>query len=347
MKQLFIFIITILISLSSIAQNQQIRKVKWYTLKEALELTKENPKKIFIDFYTDWCGWCKRMDATTFTDQQVAIYLNRYFYPVKFDAEGYDTLSYKDTVYVNRGTGKKSTHDLAVKLLNRRLTYPSVMFMDEKSDPITVVPGFREANEFLAILVYMNEDVFKTSIQFPDFHKYFKKTYPEGQAYSMARSIVKWLTLEEALEKNKTNPKKIFLEFNVNWSVGSTMMMMSTYNNPIIGNYLNEKFYPVRIDATTRDTLTFGQKYINPGKAPSFHQLPYAMLQGKMKFPAILYLDENNKLINVVQTYLTPEALEPMLKYFGENKYKEKAWKDYLKNFESKLKKETEDDISN
>ena len=31
-----------------------------------------------IDLYTYWCGWCKRMDKTTFEDQAVAKYLNEY-----------------------------------------------------------------------------------------------------------------------------------------------------------------------------------------------------------------------------------------------------------------------------
>ncbi len=317
----------------------QIPKVKWYSLPEALKASEEKPRLILVDFYTDWCGWCKRMDAITFPDSEVATYLNAYFYPVKFNAEGYDTIQYNDTTWINKGLGRKPTHDLAIKLLNGKLTYPSMLIMDKERKPITVIPGFRNARELLAILIYLNEGIYKTSVGFPDFEKYFKKTYPEGQKYSMTRSVVKWLTLEEALAKNEKEPRKIFLDFNVSWSIGSTMMLMTTYNHEVIGKYLNEKFYPVKINALTRDTLNFGAEYVNTGKHPSYHQLPYAMLQGKMKFPATIILDENNKMINLVQAYLTPEAIEPILKYFGENAYKKTAWVDYFKSFEGTINK--------
>ena len=40
--------------------------VKWLTIEQAQELNKKKPRKIFVDVYTDWCGWCKKMDKTTF-----------------------------------------------------------------------------------------------------------------------------------------------------------------------------------------------------------------------------------------------------------------------------------------
>ena len=61
--------------------------VKWLTFEEAVEKSKTEKRKIFIDVYTDWCGWCKVMDKNTFNDPEVAKLLNEKFYPVKFNAE--------------------------------------------------------------------------------------------------------------------------------------------------------------------------------------------------------------------------------------------------------------------
>ena len=61
-------------------------KIDWIELDNNTEI-KNNGKKIIIDLYTDWCGWCKVMDRNTFTDKQVIEYINNYFLPVKFDAE--------------------------------------------------------------------------------------------------------------------------------------------------------------------------------------------------------------------------------------------------------------------
>ncbi|MBK7335110.1 MAG: DUF255 domain-containing protein [Saprospirales bacterium] len=61
--------------------------LKWHTWEEAVAANKKEPRKILVDVYTDWCGWCKRMDATTFQDQTVMDYLKKNFYAVKLDAE--------------------------------------------------------------------------------------------------------------------------------------------------------------------------------------------------------------------------------------------------------------------
>jgi thioredoxin-related protein len=311
-------------------------------------LNKKKPKLFFIDFYTDWCGWCKKMDVTTYLDRQVVDYLNAYFYPVRFDAEGRDTIIYRDTVYLNTRPGPRQPHNLAIKLLSGNLTYPTIGFLDKEQKIITAVPGYRTAYELLPILVYLNEEISKNAIDFSSFEKYFHQSYPDdGRPYTMVKSLVKWLTLDEALALNEKNPKKIYLDFYVNWKVSCTMMMLSTYSDPKVAEYLNEKYYPVRIDATTRDTLNFGAPYINPGVAPSYHQLPYAMLNGEMNFPVSLYFDENNKLLNVLHSYLTPESIEPVLLYFGENIYKTVAWKDYFSKFETKFFKKTEPAKSN
>ena len=84
----FVFTILLISGLSfGSAGQENNEKVKWYTFEEAVDLSKNNPKKLFIDVYTDWCGWCKRMDQNTFTHPVIAKYLNENFYAVKFNAE--------------------------------------------------------------------------------------------------------------------------------------------------------------------------------------------------------------------------------------------------------------------
>jgi len=66
---------------------QAASPLKWYTLEEAMEAAKKNPKPLLIDLYTDWCGWCKKLDADTFGHEGIAKYIGENFYPVKFNAE--------------------------------------------------------------------------------------------------------------------------------------------------------------------------------------------------------------------------------------------------------------------
>jgi len=291
--------------------------VKWYDFEDAVVLSKKTGKPIFIEFYTDWCGWCKRLLDSTFTDKEVAPYLNSFFYPVRINAEAFDTIAYKDTVFYNKG----KTHDFAKRMLRNQLSYPTMIIIDREGNE-NVIPGYLKGRELIPILVYFNENI-NQSTAYDDYYKYFKKTYPD-QGYGMSRSIVKWLTLEEALEKNQTEPKHIFLSIFTNWNVGSTIMSMTTYNHPEVGKYLNDYFYPVKLDATTKDTLNvFGGTFINENAGHPYHQLAVALLQGKMIFPANLYFNDESKLINTTQVYLTPEAIEPMLHYFGDEAYRD------------------------
>jgi thiol:disulfide interchange protein len=72
------FVLALVINLSTLDAVSQ-EKIKWYTIEEVQKLNQENPKKIFIDVYTDWCGWCKKMDATTFQDPKIIKLLNEDF----------------------------------------------------------------------------------------------------------------------------------------------------------------------------------------------------------------------------------------------------------------------------
>jgi thiol:disulfide interchange protein len=78
---LLLFIIT-----SFIGSDRNITTaLTWYNIEEAQKRAKDSPKMVFIDFTAKWCGWCKVMDKKTFTDPEVADYLNQYFYSVKID----------------------------------------------------------------------------------------------------------------------------------------------------------------------------------------------------------------------------------------------------------------------
>ncbi|MEM1215563.1 MAG: DUF255 domain-containing protein [Bacteroidota bacterium] len=126
--------------------------INWLTWEEAMEAMEKEPKKIFVDVYTDWCGWCKRMDASTFTDEDVISYMNENFYAVKFDAEGRDTKEYKGRTLEFRpspGGRRAGVHELAVVLLNGRLGYPSFVYLDEAQESLKISPGYKTPDVLL------------------------------------------------------------------------------------------------------------------------------------------------------------------------------------------------------
>lgn len=154
-------------------------KIKWMDFEEAAALNAKKPRKFFLDMYTDWCGWCKKMDQTTFQNPVIVDYMNKYFYAVKFNAERKDTVSYKGKDYVNANpAGQRSSHQLAQVILNGRMSYPSFAFMDEEMNMITVVPGYRKAPEFETILNFIGSDAYKSK-KWDEFSAGFQRTAVE------------------------------------------------------------------------------------------------------------------------------------------------------------------------
>lgn len=136
-------------------------EIKWYTWEEAIQLAEDQPKKLFIDMYTDWCGWCKRMDATTFKDPGVVKHLNDNFYPVKFDAEQKEEVEYKGHTFKFIASGRRGVHELAYSLLDGKLGYPSYVYLDEEQRRITISPGYKPADKMLKELQFITGEHYK------------------------------------------------------------------------------------------------------------------------------------------------------------------------------------------
>jgi uncharacterized protein YyaL (SSP411 family) len=152
MKQFILFISLVALTHGAFAQKPT---VKWMTWDEAIAANQKAPKKIFIDVYTDWCGWCKVMDSKTFSDSSVAAYMNANFYCVKFNAEQKEDIKYKDATFKYKA--EKKAHELALSLLNGEMMYPSYVFLTETEKRITIVKGYYEVDPFLKNLKTINE----------------------------------------------------------------------------------------------------------------------------------------------------------------------------------------------
>lgn len=123
-------------------------KINWLDLEEAQKLAKSEQRKVLVDVYTNWCGWCKRMDKTTFLDPQVVQYANENYYAIKLDAEAKGKIMFQ---------GEETT---AAQLARKFKVpgYPSYVFLDENFNHQKTVPGYKKSEEFLRILAKFNGD---------------------------------------------------------------------------------------------------------------------------------------------------------------------------------------------
>lgn len=127
-------------------------KIYWMDIETVEKKMQENPKKVLVDVYTSWCGWCKRMDKDTFGNPEVVKLVNENFYAVKFNAESKKPVKYKGKTYdFDPRSGRKGSNSLAKVLLKGRLSYPTISFLDEEMNMINAYPGYKKADQFIAL----------------------------------------------------------------------------------------------------------------------------------------------------------------------------------------------------
>jgi thioredoxin-related protein len=158
----YLFLSLIFITCHQTTKLSAQNKIRWYTWDEAIERSKKDKKKIFIDVYTDWCGWCKKMDKTTFAEDHIAKYINANYYAIKFDAEMTTPVMLKGTEYKHIKSGQRGYHELAAYLLQGKMSYPTTVFLDEDFNLIQSIPGFQDLPAFEMIITYFGSNSHKS-----------------------------------------------------------------------------------------------------------------------------------------------------------------------------------------
>lgn len=140
------------------------KSISWMSFEEAIAQLKRDKaagkagKKIFIDIYTDWCGWCKRMDKETFQKPKISEYLIQNFYPVKLNAEQRANIEFANRSFKFVPNGRRGYHELAAALLDGKMQYPTVVFLNEEMQLMQRIPGYLDVPTFDAILHYLAEE---------------------------------------------------------------------------------------------------------------------------------------------------------------------------------------------
>jgi thioredoxin-related protein len=132
---------------------------EWYTFEEGIRQAEAEKKHVIIDFYTDWCKWCKVMDEKTFSQPDVEKFLFEHFIPIRLDAESNERVDFKGSNYSYR----ELTGAFGVT------GFPSLAYLTPNIELITIIPGYIEKPMFLDILTYMSQECYAKNIPFDQF----------------------------------------------------------------------------------------------------------------------------------------------------------------------------------
>ena len=157
--------------------------IHWLSMTEIQMKMREKPKKVFIDFYTGWCGWCKRMEATTFQNPALIKYINNNYYAMRFDAESQYTFNFNGKEYHYDPQYKANT--FAVEMMKGSMGYPTSLFMLENFQNPTPIPGYHPVKEMEMFLLYFGDNIYRHQ-QMNDYQKTFVSAWDKGESTPMA-----------------------------------------------------------------------------------------------------------------------------------------------------------------
>ena len=313
------------------AQTEKDGLVNWLSIKEAQKKNKEVQKPFIIDIYTDWCGWCKHMMKTTYSNSGIANYINSNFYPVKFDAETKDTIEYNGKIYKPTSKEPKTPHELAIKFLGTSLSYPSTMFVTNNFEYNLLSQGFIEDKKIEPLLIFMVENAWRNSV-YDEFNKHFNRTFIDT---NYIKTPVKIYSVSELEKLQKKKPKKVLVNINADFCNTGKVMTQTTFVDTLIASYINKYFYLVNINAASNDTIIFkNEKYFKvlTNNFP-LHSLALKFSNNKLSLPTLCLLDENLNTIDALNFYQSPERIKPILAYIGSNSYKTKTFNDFMQEY--------------
>lgn len=137
-------------------------KIEWMSWEEAVSANDAEPRKILVDVYTDWCGWCKVMDRKTFTDEAIVSYINENFHAIKLNAEQKESITWQGYEFKWLEGGRNGVHTLAYSLLDKQMSYPQFVLLDEEFKRIRIIKGFKDAKAFMPQLEYAATEQYKS-----------------------------------------------------------------------------------------------------------------------------------------------------------------------------------------
>jgi thioredoxin-related protein len=323
-----VFKFTLIFFIGLYGQNEENGLVQWLTFKEAQEKNKSFQKPFLVDIYTDWCGWCKVMMRTTYSNPGLAAYINQNFWPVKFNAETKDTIEFNGKIYKPLSPAPRTPHELALFFLGQSLSYPSTVFMANEFQYRLLSQGYLKEQDIEPFLVFFAENVWRTT-PFEEFRNYFHKTF-YVTPYQRSNPPLPFHS------KDYPSGSKKIIILGAEFCLTGKMLDKQFFSDSTLKEVL-KKFKVFYFDLERNDTLFFQDTAYTKQLINQYplHSLGLRLTGQRFTIPALILLDEKNKILDVLNFYMSPEQLRPILEYYGNDIYKKSTWNEFISRYSS------------
>jgi thioredoxin-related protein len=149
------------LALTTLAPASHAAEINWREWNAGLAEAAASKRPVVVDVYTDWCGWCKRMDKDVYAREDVRDYLARNYVTIRLNAEASGPAKYENRNYTSSSLAQRF----------RVSGYPTTIFLRANGEHLVNVPGYIDADRFKLMLRYFGEGHYDRGVQWEDFAK--------------------------------------------------------------------------------------------------------------------------------------------------------------------------------
>ena len=146
---------------------------------------------------------------------------------------------------------------------------------------------------------------------------------------------IRWLTVDQVSASLQQQPRPVLIDLYTDWCSWCKVMDKKTYSNPALVEYVQDKFYPVRINAESRDLIVWGGKKYQYNSSYKVNEFAIYLTNGRLAFPTTIFIPVNGAEPQAIPGYLETRDFEMLAKYFGDGNYKNTPFEQYRNNFKS------------
>jgi thioredoxin-related protein len=135
--------------------------LQWQGWDSGLKDAGKSQRPVLVDVYTDWCGWCRRMEKDVYSRAEVKDYLSKKFVIVKLNAESSESARYEGRSWTSRSLASRF----------QVTGYPTTIFLRSNGEHLANLPGYIAADRFLLLLRYVGDGAMDRGLSFEEFSR--------------------------------------------------------------------------------------------------------------------------------------------------------------------------------